>query len=385
MELALWVSTVLVLLTTVLLLKAVLRRNRRKYNLPPGPKSWPIIGNLNLIGALPHRSIHELSGRYGQLMHLRFGSFPVVVGSSVEMAKFFLKTHDVVFIDRPKTAAGKYTAFNCLDITWSPYNAYWRQARKIFLAELFSTKRLESYEYIRHEEVQALLCDLHMVCGRVITIREHLFTVNLNVITRMVLGKRYLQLQGKVVPKGVPVQTPSHFRWLVEELFFLNGVFNVGDLIPWLDWLDLEGYIKRMKKLSKMFDQLLEYAVEEHNEQRRQEGKGFVARDMMGVLLQLADDSNHEAKLSRDNIKAINQDLIAGGTESSTETVECGISELLKKPEVLAKATEELDCVIGRQRWVTEGYLESPLPRGHCKRDHAPASGRSHACTSAFP
>ena len=48
------------------------------------------------------------------------------------------------------------------------------------------------------------------------------------------------------------------------------------------------------------------------------------------------------------------QDLIAGGTESSAVTVEWAISEILKKPEVFKKATEELDRVIGRNRWVEE-------------------------------
>ncbi|GJN33877.1 hypothetical protein PR202_gb22505 [Eleusine coracana subsp. coracana] len=158
MELPTWASFLGVVLATVLFLKAVLRRSRRKYNLPPGPKPWPIIGNLDLMGALPHRSIHALSKKYGPLMQLQFGSFPVVVGSSVEMAKFFLKTHDVVFTDRPKTAAGKYTTYNYRDITWSPYGAYWRQARKMCLTELFSAKRLESYEYIRAQEVRARCC-----------------------------------------------------------------------------------------------------------------------------------------------------------------------------------------------------------------------------------
>ncbi|XP_057535608.1 cytochrome P450 750A1-like [Amaranthus tricolor] len=115
---------------------------RRKLNLPPGPKPWPIIGNFNLIGPLPHRSIHDLSKKYGHVMMLRFGSFPVLVGSSVEMAKLFLKTHDVIFSGRPKTSAGKYTAYNYSDITWSQYGSYWRQARKMCLMELFSAKRL---------------------------------------------------------------------------------------------------------------------------------------------------------------------------------------------------------------------------------------------------
>lgn len=51
------------------------------------------------------------------------------------------------------------------------------------------------------------------------------------------------------------------------------------------------------------------------------------------------------------------QDMIAGGTESSAVTVEWAISELLKKPEIFAKATEELDRVIGRERWVEEGDI----------------------------
>lgn len=349
-----WASFVAVVLATVLFLKAVLGRSRRVYNLPPGPKPWPVIGNLNLVGTLPHRSIHNLSKKYGPLMYLRFGSFPVVVGSSVEMAKFFLKTHDVVFTDRPKTAAGKHTTYNYSDITWSPYGAYWRQARKMCLTELFSAKRLESYEYIRGEEVRALLRDLHGAAGGVVVLKDYLSTVSLNVITRMVLGKKYLDKDA-----GGSVTTPEEFKWMLDELFLLNGVLNIGDSIPWLDWLDLQGYIKRMKKLGKMFDRFLEHVVDEHNERRRREGESFVAKDMVDVLLQFADNPNLEVKLKREGVKAFTQDLIAGGTESSAVTVEWALSELLKKPEVFAKATEELDRVVGRGRWVTEKDVPS--------------------------
>uniref|UniRef100_A0A0D9WQK5 Uncharacterized protein n=1 Tax=Leersia perrieri TaxID=77586 RepID=A0A0D9WQK5_9ORYZ len=353
-----WASFVGVVLATILFLKTILgrsRSSRRAYNLPPGPKPWPIIGNLNLVGTLPHRSIHDLSKRYGPIMSLRFGSFPVVVGSSVEMAKFFLKTHDLVFTDRPKIAAGKYTTYNYSDITWSPYGAYWRQARKMCLTELFSAKRLESYEYIRAEEIRALLRGLHGARGRVVVLKDYLSTVSLNVITRMVMGKKYLD---KDAAAGA-VTTPEEFKSMLDELFLLNGVLNIGDYIPWLNWMDLQGYIKRMKRLSKMFDRFLEHVVDEHNERRRREGESFVAKDMVDVLLQFADDPNLEVKLKRDGVKAFTQDLIAGGTESATVTEEWALSELLKKPEVFIKATEELDRVIGRDRWVTEKDIPS--------------------------
>ncbi|KAE8667147.1 hypothetical protein F3Y22_tig00112443pilonHSYRG00126 [Hibiscus syriacus] len=110
--------------TLALVLLALRLRRGRKLNLPPGPKPWSIIGNLNLIGSLPHRSIYALSLKYGPIMQLKFGSFPVVIASSVEMATTVLKTNDAIFTDRPKIAAGKYTTYNYSNITWAPYGPY---------------------------------------------------------------------------------------------------------------------------------------------------------------------------------------------------------------------------------------------------------------------
>ncbi|MBA0560393.1 hypothetical protein Golob_017295 [Gossypium lobatum] len=349
MESPSWVSYLTAWLATLALILLSLRfRPRRKLNFPPGPKPWPVIGNLDLIGSLPHRSIHALSQKYGPLMQLKFGSFPVVVASSVEMAKAFLKTHDVIFAGRPKIAAGEYTTYNYSDITWSPYGPYWRQARKMCMTELFSAKRLESYEYIRREEMKLLLKGLYESSGVPIVLKDHLSDLSLNVISRMVFGKKYTEGTGEN-----EIVTPKEFKEMLDELFLLNGVLDIGDSIPWLRFLDLQGNIKRMKALSKKFDKFLEHVLDEHNARRR-DVKDYVAKDMVDVLLQLADDPNLDVQLERRGVKAFSQDMIAGGTESSAVTVEWAISEMLKKPEIFAKATEELDRVIGRERWVEE-------------------------------
>ncbi|THU51511.1 hypothetical protein C4D60_Mb06t31810 [Musa balbisiana] len=329
-------------------------RRRHKLNLPPGPRPWPVIGNLNLIGRLPYRSLAALAQKHGPLMHLRFGSFPVVVGSSVDMAKFFLKTHDLSFVSRRKTAAGKYTFYNYSNITWSPYGPYWRQARRICFMELFTPKRLDSYQYIRVEEVRCLLQDLFRSAETPVLLKDHLFAINLNIMSRMVLGRKYTQKQSlsSVAPTAIVPQ--EEFKEMVEELILLNGVINVGDLIPWLNFLDLQGYVKRMKMLGKRFDRFLEHVLDEHNERRRREGKAFVPRDMVDVLLELADDDSLEVKLERHCLKAFILDMLAGGTDTSSVTIEWAISEILKRPETFDKATEELDRVIGRGRWVEE-------------------------------
>ncbi|GER28380.1 cytochrome P450 [Striga asiatica] len=280
-------------------------------------------------------------------MHLRFGSQPVVVGSSARAARIFLKTMDLTFASRPKTAAGKYTTYNYSDITWSPYGPYWRQARRMCLMELFSARRLESYEYIRAEELGSLLKKMFESAREPVQLKDRLSTLSLNVISRMVLGKRYLDGGQN------DVLSPDEFKRMLDELFLLNGVLNVGDLIPAVGWLDLQGYVRRMKAVSKKFDRFLERVLDEHEERRRSTA-GYVSRDMVDVLLELAEAPDLEVKLERHGVKAFTQDLLAGGTESSAVTVEWAISELLKKPEIFKRATEELDRVIGRDKWVKE-------------------------------
>jgi cytochrome P450 len=316
-----------------------------------------VIGNFNLIGALPHRSIHELSKKYGELMHLRFGSYSVVVASSAEMAKLFLKTHDLLFLDRPRTAAGKHTTYNYADITWSLYGAYWRHARRICATQLFSPSRLASFEHIRTDEVRSLVRGLFAASasGRAVRLnKDHLSTLSMNVITRMVLGKRLFDGGEKENVAEGPVSSLADFKWMMDELLLVNGVLNIGDWIPWLDWLDLQGYVRRMKRIGKRFSEFIEYILDEHGERRRREGESFVERDMVDVLLQLADDPTFEVQIGRVGVKAFTQDLIVGGSESTAVTVEWAISELLRKPSIFAMATEELYRVVGHGRWVTE-------------------------------
>ncbi|XP_040999348.1 trimethyltridecatetraene synthase-like [Juglans microcarpa x Juglans regia] len=323
-----------------------------KLKLPPGPKPWPIIGNLNLIDPLPHQSLHKLSQKYGQIMQLRFGSIPVVIASSPEMAKQFLKTHDHIFSCRPKTAAGKYTAYNYTDITWAPWGPYLRQGRKICLSELFNSRRLESYENIRVEERRALSSRLWALSGKPIKVKEHLSRLTLSVISRIVLGKKYFGESGH----EKSIVTLREFQEMLGELFLLNGVLNIGDWIPWLDFLDLQGYVKRMKTVSRKIDRFHDHVFEEHKT-KRLGVKDFEPKDMVDLLLHLADDSNNQVNLTYDNVKGITQDLVAGGTDTSATSVEWAMSELLKQPHLMKKATEELDRVIGKDRWVEENDI----------------------------
>ncbi|KAG6525147.1 trimethyltridecatetraene synthase-like [Zingiber officinale] len=335
------ITFLVIALVLTLALPAVLRHSRRsKFNLPPGPKPWPVIGNLHLIGPLPHQSLHALAKKHGPLMYLRLGSRPTVVGSSAAAARFFFKTHDLSFSDRPNTVVGKYTAYNSSDIVWSSYGPYWRHVRRLFLSELLNAKRLHSFYSIRVDEVHALLRSIFNASPSVL-LKELLFAFTFNVISRMAFGRQYVA---------------QDFEKGIDEFMLLHGVFNLGDFIPWLGFLDLQGYVRRMKLLSQKLDVLYEQILVDHEERRHLEGDSFVAKDMVDLLLLMVDDptTDDDTRLDRDNVKAFIQDLIVGATDTPSLTIEWAISELVRNPEKQRKAAEELERVVGRERWVEE-------------------------------
>lgn len=92
---------------------------------------------------------------------------------------------------------------------------------------------------------------------------------------------------------------------MVVELMVLAGVFNIGDFIPALEGLDLQGVVAKMKKLHVRFDTFLAKILEEHKMKQGSNGaKQNVG--LLSTLISLKDVNNAEGeKLSDTEIKAL--------------------------------------------------------------------------------
>ncbi|KAH9289624.1 hypothetical protein KI387_033741, partial [Taxus chinensis] len=225
--------------------------------LPPGPFSWPVIGNLHQLGKLPHRYVGDLAKKYGPIMYLRLGYLPVVVVSSTEMAKEFLTTHDLAFADRPNSAIGEHLVYNSKGMGFCSYGDYWKFIRKLWMTELMSAKRLMSFRSIREEEVSSAMRCIWEKSenGRVaVNVTEALSSISSAIMWRIIAGIKYSDSDSD----------SEQVRDMVKEIkASLKQAVTIADFIPYLDWLDLQGVKPTLKKTHKLFDRVAQNLIDQ--------------------------------------------------------------------------------------------------------------------------
>lgn len=339
----------LLLSISIYTLLNLLSRDRRC--LPPGPRPWPIIGNLPHIGTMPHHTMAAMARTYGPLLYLRMGLVDVVVAASASVAEQFLKVHDANFSSRPPNSGAKHIAYNYQDLVFAPYGPRWRMLRKICSVHVFSAKALDDFRHVRQEEVAVLTRTLASAVTKEVNLGQLLTVCTVNALGQVMLGRR-------VFGDGTGGDDPKagEFKSMVVEAMLLAGVFNIGDFIPALDWLDLQGVAAKMKKVHKRFNAFLTSILEEYK-MYGVDGSSNRHKHMLGTLISLQDDDSEGGKLTDTEIKALLLNMFIAGTDTSSSTIEWAMAELIRHPKILAQVRRELDSVIGPNRLVTESDL----------------------------
>ncbi|KAK4735186.1 hypothetical protein R3W88_009447 [Solanum pinnatisectum] len=307
--------------------------------LPPSPTKLPIIGNLHQLGSLPHRSLHKLSKKYGPVMLLHFGSKPVIVASSVDAARDIMKTLDLVWSNRPKSSFADGHFYGSKDVVFFCY-----------VLHLLSNKRVQSYRHVREEETSNMIDKIRQHCDSVMNLRDVLSGMTNNIISRVNIGRTYNEGESGIALKAY-----------LEEILLLAGVFNIGDYIPWLKWLNkVNGLDTRVKKVAKGLDAFLERVIEErvirnkNTEHSRDEAKDFV-----DVLLEIQNGKETGFPLQRDTLKAILLDVFVAGTDSTYTVLEWTMTELLRHPRVMKKLEDEVRELAPGKTEITEDDLRN--------------------------
>ncbi|KAD2805910.1 hypothetical protein R6Q59_029076 [Mikania micrantha] len=323
------------------LLPKIIKR-KQSFNRPPGPHGLPFIGNLHQIDQSSlHTSLWNLTKPYGPIVSLRFGFNSAVVISSASLAKEILQTQDLVFCDRPLFTSQRKMTYNGIDIAFSSYNQNWRDMRKIFSLHLFSPRRVQSFRFIREDEVSSAMKTLHdrALSSEKINLIELMKNLMNNVMLRVCFGERYQDVCQKSKVLGLIDEVQEHLVYLC--------VSDIWPGLPFGGLVDrLMGKMSRLKKCSQDLDSFFQQLIDEHmiiNKQKHDSYKEF--EDVIDVLLQLAKDKFFN--LTHEHIKAMLMDVLVAGTDTVAATVVWAMSLLINNPKAMKKAQEEVRNVIG--------------------------------------
>ncbi|KAL8240043.1 hypothetical protein R6Q59_013398 [Mikania micrantha] len=353
----------LALISFLYLLPKIIK-NKSNFN-PPGPLGLPFIGNLHQIDQSSlHTSLWNLTKTYGPIMSLRFGFNSIVVISSASLAKEVMKTQDLSFCDRPSSVIGQQKlSYGGLDIAFSPYNEHWREMRKIFVLHLFSPKRVQSYRRIREDEISSMLKTIRdsALSNEVVNLSELMKNVTNNVTMRVSFGDRYQDLCEKTKVYQLLDELQPHFVDLL--------VSDVWPGLPFAGLVDrLTGKMNRLEKCFQDFDSFYQQLIDEHLMINNQKHKAYHEDEdnFIDVLLQLGKDKVFSC--THDHIKAMLmpsalagltfhsltvsmfdvKNVLVGGTDTSAASVVWAMASMVKNPEAMKKAQEEVRNVIGK-------------------------------------
>ncbi|KAL9420820.1 hypothetical protein AB3S75_038400 [Citrus x aurantiifolia] len=351
--LPMWMWLPLLLIPLLLILKKLKAQNKQQ--LPPSPPKLPVIGNFHQLGELPHQSLWQLSKKYGPVMLLKLGRVPLVVISSAEAARDVLKVHDLDCCSRaPLIGSGKFT-YNYSDIAFSPYSDYWRELRKISVLEVFSLRRVQSFGFIREEEVALLMNSISESSSSAspVDLSEKMFALTGSIVFRMAFGRRF---------RGSNFDN-HRFQELVHAVESLVGGFAAAECFPYVGWIidRLNGYHAKLERVFQELDTLFQQIIDDHLKPAETTKQEHVQQDIIDVMLKIerdqAESHESEAWLTKNHIKAVLLNIFLGGVDTSAITVIWAMAELCKNPRLMKKAQAEIRNHIGNKGRVTEADI----------------------------
>ncbi|KAL0902866.1 hypothetical protein M5K25_028459 [Dendrobium thyrsiflorum] len=141
------------------------------------------------------------------------------------------------------------------------------------------------------------------------------------------------------------------FRHLVGEITELLGRPNVSDFFPALSRFDLQGIVREMRVLLERFDGIFARIIEMKRE------KGLKDEKKVEEKMDFLDYMLIKEPFTINHVKALLMDMVVGGTDTSSNTIEFAMAEMMSKPETIKQAQEELDKVVGKDNVVEESHL----------------------------
>nr|XP_033776368.1 cytochrome P450 1A5 [Geotrypetes seraphini]XP_033776369.1 cytochrome P450 1A5 [Geotrypetes seraphini] len=349
------ISTTEVLIASVvfsvlfLIVRYFRERTPKGLKKPPGPWSFPVIGNILELGKKPHLSLTKMSQTYGDVMQIQIGTRPVLVLSGLNTLKQALIKQGDDFIGRPHLQTFSFIGDGQTLSFSTDSGEVWKIRRRLVQNALrtfstspcsMSTSSCLIEEHICNEAEYVVASFLKKMeeKGSLDPYRYLVVSVA-NVVSAMCYGKRYNHDDQELL----------NLVNLTDEFGKAAAAGNLADFIPMLQYLPNQT-MKVFVDLNRRFQCFVQKLVNEHY-------KSFDKNNIRDITDSLIDQCqekkmDEDVKIQISNQKIVNlvNDIFGAGFDTITTALSWSLTYLVIHKDVQQKIHEELDQVIGKER-----------------------------------
>lgn len=329
--------TVLLSVVICIFLAAVLYKQKEPVHLnyPPGPKPWPIIGNIHILNAeKPYLSFQELAKKYGPVFSIKIGVQKMVVLSGYDTVKEALVTHAEAFSDRPNLPVFMDATRGYGVILTNGHN--WKAMRRFTLSTLrdFGMGKRTIEDKI-NEESNCLVQIFKSYKGKPFDNIMILNAAVSNIIVSVLLGCRFDYDDPKL--QRLMTMIMDNVRISGTPMALLYNAFPA--LMRWIP-----GSHKTIRKNSDEFRSF----VRETFTKQRNELDVNDQRNLIDIFLvkQKEEKPNPEIYYHDENLISLVADLFVAGMETTSTTLRWGLLLMMKYPEIQKNVQNEIEKVI---------------------------------------
>jgi len=320
--------------------KRALSTSKQSAPYPPGPPGLPVLGNLlDWPASKEWETYTKWAQQYGDIVHVNLAGNHMVILNSLDSALALLDRKGQIYSDRPQFHfGGELVGWN-LSLPLSCQGDRHKELRRMLLREIGTRNSLEQFipmeeaetaRFIRRviDEPDRVAQNVRKLAGAIILNVSHGYQVKDGDDEMVALADRLME-------EFSHATTPGAF--VVDALPFM-------DLLP--SWFPGTNY---RKVAAQYRESRNEFLNKPHDFVKSQLADGIARPSFVGSSIDKADLTPEQDEL----VKWAAAALYGGGADTTVSAIYTFFLCMTRNPDVLSKAQEEIDRVIGHDRLPT--------------------------------
>ncbi|XP_071082986.1 steroid 17-alpha-hydroxylase/17,20 lyase-like isoform X2 [Haliotis cracherodii] len=321
---------------------AVYLVTKRRYKLPPGPRGWPLLGNmLDFQNTTMYEKMNQWKTKYGPVIMFHMGPERMVSLNSIDVVMEALVKRQADFAGRPQSYSSLLLSDGGRNIVLGNYSPTWKLHRKL------ATKALRHFMTGSRLEVgleRSLSKGIELMKQQTGPFNPHniISLVVFNIINNMCFNET-CDLED------------TYFKDMISGLDAFLHEFGSGvleDVIPPLRLFPTQ----QLNRLMKLADQFFGYIRRDIEKHRRTFSKDNI-RDFCDAMLLAQEEAQEEedpevmSQITDSHVTMTMGDIMEAGVDTSRYTLLWTLLYLAMHPDIQKKVHEEVDQALGQRRF----------------------------------